>query len=347
MDAPLVSVVMPVYGVERYIGAAVRSVLAQSLPAFELIVVDDCTPDGSIEVVQSFADPRVRIVRHERNQGLAAARNTGIAQARGRFVALLDSDDVSPPERLALQVELLDREPTLVGAGGAMQCMDPEGHLYGRVHQAETRASRVPATLLLRNCFFVSSMMFRRSVFGSLRYRTDFRMAEDYEFMVRASRLGRLRNLSQVLLHYRVHPASLTSTKPQLMDECRRRIARDQLERLGCEVGEEGLDAHMRAAIPSTGTTRVQLDAVLAWLKQVSEANRRRALYSQEALDDVLAASWFEACTVASGLGPWVLQRYLRGGLPGRAEIPPARQAKFVAKALFPVARMPIRDRRS
>lgn len=339
MEEPAVSVVMPVYGVERYIGAAVRSVLAQTMPRFELIVVDDCTPDNSIAVVRSFDDPRIRIVRHARNQGLAAARNTGIAQARGPFVALLDSDDISPPQRLALQMAAFEREPGLIACGGAMQCMDSDGRPQGKLHLAETDSARIAPTLLFRNCFFVSSMVFRRQALASLGYRTDFAMAEDFELMVRASRLGPLRNLPELLLHYRVHAASLTSTKPRLMEECRRRVAIEQLQRLGIVPTPDQLDTHMRAAYPGAKATRQQVSAVFDWLKRLSQANRSEGIHPTQDFDDVLAGSWFEVCTLASGLGPWTMARYLRGALAGRAGVAPQRWLRFAAKALLGLER--------
>ncbi|MFO1060330.1 MAG: glycosyltransferase family 2 protein [Dongiaceae bacterium] len=109
---PRVSVVMPVYNVERYVATAIRSVLAQSFADLELIVVDDGGSDGSVAICRAFADPRIRIVA-QANRGLAGARNTGIAAARGDYVALLDADDGWLPEKLALHVANLDAHPTV------------------------------------------------------------------------------------------------------------------------------------------------------------------------------------------------------------------------------------------
>lgn len=335
MDRPTVSVVMPVYGVERYVADAVRSVLAQTMSDFELVVVDDCTPDDSIHIVRGFDDPRIRVVRHGSNQGLAEARNTGVANARGHFVALLDSDDISPPQRLETQLAAFEREPALIACGGAMQCIDSDGRPQGKPHLAEPEPDRIGPTLLLRNCFFVSSMVFRHQALAELGYRTDFKMAEDFELMVRASRLGRLRNLTDLLLHYRTHATSMTSTKPQLMDECRRRIAIDQLQRFGIDPTTAELDTHMRAAYPRAGVTREQVCAVFDWLKRLSLLNLDLQVHPAGKFDDVLASSWFEVCTLASGLGPWTLARYLREGLGGHGGVAPRRWLRFAVKSLL------------
>jgi glycosyltransferase involved in cell wall biosynthesis len=106
---PSVSVVMPVYNVERFVAASIDSVLAQTYSDFELIIVDDGATDGSVEICRGFADPRIRII-HQRNRGLAGARNTGIAAARGRFIALLDSDDIWLPDKLARHVAHLEAD---------------------------------------------------------------------------------------------------------------------------------------------------------------------------------------------------------------------------------------------
>ncbi|MBW2258128.1 MAG: glycosyltransferase family 2 protein, partial [Deltaproteobacteria bacterium] len=110
-SAPKVSVVIPVYNRERYIGQAIDSILSQSFRDFELIVVDDGSSDGTPAVVERCGDPRVRLVRHETNQGIPRTRNRGLLEARGEYVAWLDSDDVALPQRLRVQVDVLDRSP--------------------------------------------------------------------------------------------------------------------------------------------------------------------------------------------------------------------------------------------
>lgn len=105
------SVIIPAYNREGTIGRAIRSVLSQSFNDLELIVVDDFSTDETIAVVQGFDDRRLRYVRHERNLGAAAARNTGIRSAQGQFLAFLDSDDEWLPQKLGEQVELLNRAP--------------------------------------------------------------------------------------------------------------------------------------------------------------------------------------------------------------------------------------------
>ena len=117
MSRSLVSVLMPAYNHERYVAAAVESVLSQTYPEWELIVIDDASQDGTWEVLQSFEDERLRLYRHDSNQGAHATLNEALGMARGEFVAIINSDDVFAPARIAACLETLhDTDADLVGS---------------------------------------------------------------------------------------------------------------------------------------------------------------------------------------------------------------------------------------
>lgn len=142
MNAPSVSVVMPVYNVERFVVQAVRSVLEQSFQDFELIIVDDGGSDGSIALCEALADHRTRIM-HQVNRGLAGARNAGIAAARGEFVALLDSDDAWTADKLARHIAALRANPSAGASYAGAVLIDEAGRPLGI--QQRPRLGRVNA----------------------------------------------------------------------------------------------------------------------------------------------------------------------------------------------------------
>jgi len=111
--SPLVSVVIPVYNQTAFLAHAIRSVLDQTYSHFEIIVVDDASPDDPWAVVSTFTDPRIRFIRHDHNRHLAASRNTGIRASRGEIIAFLDADDYFHPEKLARHVEYLEAHPQI------------------------------------------------------------------------------------------------------------------------------------------------------------------------------------------------------------------------------------------
>ena len=131
--SPRVTVVIPTYNRGDLLPRAVNSVLAQTYSDFELILVDDCSFDNTQDVIHDFEDPRIRSIRHEVNRGAAATRNTGIAHARGEYIAYLDDDDECTSNRLADQVALLDSGPDI-------------GMVYGWIEEINdaTGARRVP-----------------------------------------------------------------------------------------------------------------------------------------------------------------------------------------------------------
>ncbi|MBI5137337.1 MAG: glycosyltransferase family 2 protein [Nitrospirae bacterium] len=189
MGGPAVSVIIPAYNREGTIARALDSVLAQTLTDLELIVVDDASTDRTAEVVAAYADPRVRLLRHATNRRAAAARNTGIRAALGRYVAFLDSDDEWLPEKLAVQIAALDAAPPDVAAS----CT---GYLI--VDGAELFA-RTPTLVSYRQIFMGcdlspgSTLVVRRDIYADvgLNDETLYRY-EDWDWVLRYAQRYRM-----------------------------------------------------------------------------------------------------------------------------------------------------------
>lgn len=143
-----ISVIIPVYKVEKYIAATVQSVLAQTYKNFELLIIDDGSPDKSIEICQQFTDNRIKIIRQE-NRGVAAARNTGIRHAQGEYLAFLDADDLWTPEKLAKHIEHLDNSPAVGVSFCRSAFIDELGEPLG-IYQITKLKGITPLDLLCR-----------------------------------------------------------------------------------------------------------------------------------------------------------------------------------------------------
>jgi glycosyltransferase involved in cell wall biosynthesis len=143
-----ISVIIPVYKVEKYVAATVESVLAQTYKNFELLIIDDGSPDKSIEICQQFTDNRIKIIRQE-NRGVAAARNTGIRHAQGEYLAFLDADDLWTPEKLAKHIEHLDNSPTVGVSFCRSAFIDELGEPLG-IYQITKLKEITPLDLLCR-----------------------------------------------------------------------------------------------------------------------------------------------------------------------------------------------------
>ena len=165
-----VTVIIPAYGVERYIAATIRSVLAQTYRDFELLIIDDGSPDRSVEICRQFTDPRIRILRQS-NRGPAAARNLGIRQATGAYIALLDGDDLWEPEKLEKHVTHLENHPEVGISFCRSTLIDEAGKPLG-IYQVITKLNDVtPLDLLCRTPIGNGSVpVMRREVLQAIQY---------------------------------------------------------------------------------------------------------------------------------------------------------------------------------
>lgn len=207
---PTVSVVIATKAVDDHLEAAVHSILEQTYPDFELIVVLDGLRDpGRV----GGADPRVRVLATTSRRGVAAALNTGISASSGELIARLDADDLAAPDRLARQVAEFTRRPELACLGSAATLIDDDGTPLGRI--AADTGTRIPVVLLRRNALIHSSTMFRRCAFEAAGCydETCIRM-QDYELWLRLAAIGEIDNLPDELVSYRVHSGQSSRNTP-------------------------------------------------------------------------------------------------------------------------------------
>lgn len=209
---PTVSVIMPVRNGARTVRAAIGSVLNQSFTNFEIVVVDDGSNDETPQILRQMAhDPRLRPVRQEPG-GITSALNHGLRQARGRYIARLDADDTAYPHRLAAQVRAMDRDPSLVVLGSAVDVVNEAGSRIGRIaYPRSNRALR--RQLRFRNPFVHSSIVMRSDAVCQVGgYRRAFELAEDYDLWLRLAQVGRIGNLKASLGAYCISAGSLSRT---------------------------------------------------------------------------------------------------------------------------------------
>jgi len=195
MTLPFVTVIMPMFNVERYLASAIGSVLNQTYTHFELLIIDDGSTDGSYQIAKGFQDHRIQIIRQE-NRGLAGARNTGIRHARGEYIAFLDSDDAWAPTKLAAHVAHLQDRPHVGVSYAGSRLIDDDGRPLG-IFQTPKLEDVTAADVFTRNPIGNGSApVIRRAVFRTIQgpYSADgtpgwfdehFRQSEDIECWMR------------------------------------------------------------------------------------------------------------------------------------------------------------------
>lgn len=298
-ETPRVTVFIPVHNRQHYITNAIDSILKQTFRDFEVLVIDDGSTDATLDVLARYDDPRLRVESNPRNLGIPATRNRGLELARGEYIALLDSDDVSRPNRLARQVETLDRHPELVQIGSACDFMDADGRPINRVRRQPLRADDVAASLAFFCALTNRTIMARTAILREHRYREDFPRCQDYELHQRLSRTYCMANLDEVLVCGREHAGRFTKQTDALGHDRKRKVLRRALLEIGVTPSETDLDRHYALARPNKlGDTldMEYLEWAEQWLAQLGTANRRSRRYSPEALTRVMTERWVALC---------------------------------------------------
>lgn len=321
---PKVTVLMPVYNAAPFLRAAVDSILGQTFGDFELLAIDDGSTDASHAILESYRDPRVRLVTNERNLGIVATLNRGLELANGQYVARMDADDLSRPDRLARQVAYLEAHPEVGVCGGWCRQF---GTVRAATIRYPERHEAIMANLLFGNALAHPTVMMRRMILAQQGFHYEnFRHAEDYELWLRLSRVTQLHNLQVVLLDYRVSGSSLTHVNRGPLAETVRAIMRLQLEALGLVVTDELLE--LQVALWRGDEQRTAALAVTAaHLEGLLEANRRAKLYDEQTLAAVTAAQWALTCARMPGGLLTAMAAFCAGG-----KTLASRPAEFVRK---------------
>lgn len=307
-DMPKVSVVIPVYNRERYLADAIDSVLAQTFADFELLIVDDGSTDRGVEIAQAYRDPRVRIVGHEANRGVAAARNTGVTQARGTYLAFLDSDDVAYSDRLQRQVAFLYRHPDCAAVGAWIDWMAEDGRPLGKVKRKATAPEDIAAQRLFRPGIENTTAMARSAILRRYPHDEGFGIGEDFDLWARIAADHKLANLPRVLVRRRAHERQTTREQAARVRTVRCEIVARQLRALGIAFTPDDLDRHFllrRLHKEKSRPDRAYLDWAGRWLSKLRAANAGGSFFPEPAFSRVLGLFWLKACWHASREMGW------------------------------------------
>ena len=312
-NTPKVTVFIPVYNRELYVGEAIESIVAQTFADFEILLVDDGSTDHSVEKIRSFSDPRIRLVCNEGNLGIPKTRNKGVELARGQYMAMLDSDDRAYPERLEKQVAFLDAHPEYAQVGSWCRMMDAQGHVLDKIKRQPAAPDDIHAQFLFRCAMSNRSIMARTALLKEYGYRNDFPRCQDYELHVRLAKQYKLGNIPECLVYGRIHPEQITGQTQGLGDAKKQEIISGQLHELGVTFSEKDLNPHLTLSrmrksqfIPDTA----YLEWAQEWLVRLQQANKQTHRYAEPAFSHALCEKWLQTCWTARTKVGWVIWKY-------------------------------------
>jgi glycosyltransferase involved in cell wall biosynthesis len=205
--APKITVLLPVYNCELYVQTAVESILNQTFTDFEFLIIDDASTDGTVSILKKFDDSRIQLIEKPVNSGYTNSLNYGLQIAKGEYIARMDGDDMSYPERFTKQIAYLETHPEVVVCGTAYKILGNDKHItLPELHED------IKISLLWGNCISHPSVMIRKKILDdySIQYDTNKEPAEDYAMWVRLLSIGKLHNLQEVLLEYRIYSSQVS-----------------------------------------------------------------------------------------------------------------------------------------
>ncbi|MGV0961453.1 MAG: glycosyltransferase family 2 protein [Limnohabitans sp.] len=214
----LVSIIMPAYNPGAFIWQAVDSVLAQTWPHWELIIVDDGSTDETGVYLDSLVDPRIRVI-HQKNQGVSVARNTALDMASGKFITFLDADDVLPPESLRVRSEFMSANSNIDIVDGVKRIYDQLMQTEYRRHSPTYRGQFLrPLLKLDSSVFCMIPYMLKRALIGNIRFKSGMTHSEDLLFFIQLACHQKMEYgcVSEVVYHYRTGHNSAMKNMPGL-----------------------------------------------------------------------------------------------------------------------------------
>lgn len=281
---------MAAYNAEKYIKQAISSILNQSFEDFELLIVNDGSTDQTVAAVRSFDDPRIRLIHNESNQGLVFTRNRVLEEARGEFIAVLDSDDIAVPERLQVQYDFMQRHPDVALCSGHAALIDEKGTATGQRFIVPT--DEVNMEVFFGNPFINPAAMFRTAVLRELGGYRDYAPAEDFDFFLRVSEKYPVSNLDQLLVYYRVHGQNTSAIKPAKIRKIETEILKDMYIRWGMPLNERLLD--LQYLLYAKNYEAMSISELILVMNTLRKANRDSGRFPEKRFDALLFKKWYE-----------------------------------------------------
>lgn len=225
----LISVLLPVYNAESTVAETIDSILCQTFSDFEFIIINDASTDHTEEIILSYKDPRIKYYKNSKNQGIVYTLNRGIDLANGKYIARMDADDIALPSRFGTQVNVMERDSSIVVCGTGIET-------FGNVKKSNRiffpeQSDELRDLLVRSSCFAHPTVFIRRKVLAdhNLYYKSEYRHAEDYKLWIDLSAHGNFYNIHEILLRYRMSDTQITTYHKQEVDNIAKKCRREYI----------------------------------------------------------------------------------------------------------------------
>ncbi len=266
---PKVTILMPIYNSnEIFLRQSIESILNQTYKNFEFLIIDDGSTNNCIDIVKTYNDSRIKIVTNEKNLNLATSLNKGIDIAKGEYIARMDDDDISYPQRLEKQITFMDKNKDVGICGTWIKTK------HG-TWKTPTNSNIIKCNLFFKNCIAHPSVIIRKEMINkfNLRYNEKYKNSQDYELWTRCSTFFKLANLDEVLLDYRFNKKQiktyLQGNKQKFDITTRNNI----LSNLGIDPSNEEKELHKILCVDNYSFKFRFRKNINLWINKIIKAN--------------------------------------------------------------------------
>lgn len=284
------TVFMPVYNREKYLKDSISSVLNQDFKDFELLIIDDGSTDSSIDIIKSFKDNRIRLLKNETNKGVVFTRNRGLEEAKGEYILLLDSDDIALPGRLKKQVEFMESKHDAIVVSSGYIAAYPNG--TKKEMEVIEDYDLINPRMIFKNSVVNSSCMLSRKLIidNNIKYRESFFYGEDYSFFVDAIKYGKIYGQNEILSQFNYGSNnSISSTVGERREEITKNIMfyirKNHLENNKIYLSDKQI---MNICEVTAQPTLTEYEDLILFLDTLNEIKKQNTTFVENKLNIVL-----------------------------------------------------------
>ena len=275
----LVSIIIPVYNVRPYLAEALDSVLNQTYDHLEIIIIDDGSTNGTWNYLSSLSDDRIRLIRNKTNIGVTKSLNIGLRAARGEYIARMDADDISVPDRLEKQLAYMESHPETIMCGSAVQN-------FGEVNSIRRTKIKDIDTYRIKTLFYYPgpihpTMFIRHSILNAHRIEYDESLvyAQDYALCAELGKLGNVEILSDALLYRRIHSLRISQKHYEFQKQCSMKTQSKLLHELLDNITDEEKNLHYQFSYEKRFEGAADVFRCASWYMKLIRANNQKKVY--------------------------------------------------------------------
>ncbi|MEA3444722.1 MAG: glycosyltransferase [Bacteroidota bacterium] len=304
MADPILSVIMPVYNAEKYLNEAIASILDQDFRDFELIIINDGSTDNSLSILNSFTDERIKTHNNIANKGIVYSRNKGIALSKGKYIGMMDADDVAMPQKFIRQISFLENNKDFGMIGSWVILIDEKGNRLKEKWKLNAKPKEIPAIMLFMNYFVQSAVVFRKEALPAYVYKDGYEIVEDYKLWMDIMANRQAWNLPEYLIKYRIHGASATQSKNRTVEQNLKVVYSELFEGLKFHPNERDLKLHHQLRSGNQIQETETFFEMQDWLEKLLLQNRETKKYPRKIFASVLFNRWAKTIYLTKGISP-------------------------------------------